>query len=108
RGGRTILFVSHNMQAVTRLCTRALLLAGGRIVEDGPSERVVARYLSSELGTKARREWDASDPQAPGNDWVRLRSVRVIDAERATVDSIDVRRSVGVEITFDVRRREVP
>src|SRR5207248_7438331 len=34
RTGRTILFVSHNMQAVTRLCTRSLLLAGGRVVDD--------------------------------------------------------------------------
>ena len=108
RTGRTILFVSHNMTAITRLCTRAVLLSKGRVVEDGPSDRVVARYLSSELGTQARREWDAADPAAPGNDWVRLRSVRVVDQERATVDSIDVRRPVGVEITFDVRQRGQP
>jgi lipopolysaccharide transport system ATP-binding protein len=108
RTGRTILFVSHNMQAVTRLCTRALLLYEGRVVEDGPSERVVARYLSSELGTTARRQWDPSDPAAPGNDWVRLRSVRAVDQQGATIESIDVRRPVGIEITFDVRRRELP
>jgi lipopolysaccharide transport system ATP-binding protein len=108
RTGRTILFVSHNMQAVTRLCSRALLLADGRIVEDGPSERIVARYLSSELGTQARRQWKADDPAAPGNDWIRLREVRVVDEHGATVDSIDVRRRVGIEIAFEVRRREQP
>src|SRR5262245_27969472 len=47
RSGRTILFVSHNMPAVTRLCERAVLLADGAVVEDGPAEQVVARYLTS-------------------------------------------------------------
>jgi homopolymeric O-antigen transport system ATP-binding protein len=42
--GRTILFVSHNMVAVHTLCTRALLLQGGRIVFDGSAEEAAARY----------------------------------------------------------------
>src|SRR5881398_3340272 len=45
--GRTVLFVSHNMQAVARLCQRALLLDGGRVVRDGPSAEVVAQYLQT-------------------------------------------------------------
>jgi lipopolysaccharide transport system ATP-binding protein len=108
RTGRTILFVSHNMPAVTRLCPRALLLADGCIVEDGPSEAVVARYLRAELGTQARRAWAPDDPAAPGNDWVRLRAVRVVDEHGETAESIDIRRRVGIETTFDVRRREQP
>ncbi len=45
--GRTVLFVSHNMQAIAQLCDRALLLEGGRIARDGPSEEVVAHYLQT-------------------------------------------------------------
>jgi len=108
QAGRTILFVSHNMQAVTRLCPRALLLSEGRIVDDGPSAQVTARYLSSALGTEARRDWPAEDPTAPGNDSVRLRAVRVVGENSATVESVDVRCRVGIEITFEVRRREQP
>jgi lipopolysaccharide transport system ATP-binding protein len=106
--GRTILFVSHNMQAVTRLCPRALLISSGRVVEDGPSDAVVARYLGSELGTQSLREWTADDPAAPGNDWVRMRAVRVIDDRGDTTESVDIRRRVGIEIRFDVRRRDQP
>jgi lipopolysaccharide transport system ATP-binding protein len=106
--GRTILFVSHNMQAVTRLCPRAILLSGGRVAADGPTDAVVARYLSAELGTQARCEWAPDDPAAPGNDWVRLRSVRVVDEHGETSESIDVRRRVGIEIAFEVLRREQP
>jgi len=43
--GRTVLFVSHNMQAVRQLCDRAVLLASGRVVADGTSGAVVGRYL---------------------------------------------------------------
>jgi lipopolysaccharide transport system ATP-binding protein len=106
RAGRTVLFVSHNMPAVTRLCQRAILLEQGRVVEDGPAERVVARYLTSELGTAAERIW--TDHEAPGNSWVRLNAVRVVDEAGATVDTIDVRRRVGVEIAFTVSSRVQP
>lgn len=45
--GRTVLFVSHNMAAVTQLCRRALLLTGGMVDAEGPTDEIVARYLSS-------------------------------------------------------------
>src|SRR6185436_12730839 len=39
--GRTVLFVSHSMPAITRLCTRAILLHQGRVQADGPAAQVV-------------------------------------------------------------------
>jgi lipopolysaccharide transport system ATP-binding protein len=45
RDGRTVLFVSHNLVAVTSLCQRGIMLEGGRIVEDGPSNDVVNSYI---------------------------------------------------------------
>src|SRR4051812_1002995 len=74
--GRTVLFVSHNMPAITRLCDRTILLDGGTVLEDGPSHKVVGSYLRSGLGTTAEREWSTA-AAAPGNDIARLRSVRV-------------------------------
>src|SRR5881296_2930246 len=44
RTGRTILFVSHNMGAVTSICERAILLGGGHVLQDGPSHQVVNTY----------------------------------------------------------------
>ena len=49
RQGRTILFVSHNMGAVSLLCPRAIRICEGRVHEDGQSSRVVASYLSELL-----------------------------------------------------------
>jgi lipopolysaccharide transport system ATP-binding protein len=45
--GRTVLFVSHNMGAITNLCGRALLLDSGQILLVGHSEEVVSKYLST-------------------------------------------------------------
>jgi lipopolysaccharide transport system ATP-binding protein len=42
--GRTIIFVSHNMQAIRSLCSRALLLREGKLVADGPVGEIIAEY----------------------------------------------------------------
>src|SRR5205814_208283 len=51
--GRTVLFISHNMAAVTRLCTKAMLLSRGRMVEAGEPHAVIGAYLKDSLRTEA-------------------------------------------------------
>ena len=46
RNGRTVLFVSHNMQSISALSTRALLLDQGKITHEGPTSEIVAHYLA--------------------------------------------------------------
>lgn len=99
--GRTVLFISHNMSAITRLCPRTILLDEGRVLQDGPSHQVVGTYLKSGLGTTAAREWPELD-KAPGNEIVRLRSVRVRTDDGQTTEAIDIRRPVNLEIEYDV------
>lgn len=99
--GRTVLFVSHNMAAITRLCQRTILLDEGRILCDGPSHQVVATYLSSGLGTTASREWPETST-APGNEVVRLRAVRVRTEDGQTTEAVDIRRPVCLEVEYDV------
>jgi lipopolysaccharide transport system ATP-binding protein len=101
RAGRTVIFISHNMALVARLCQRLILLESGALVADGPTDDVVARYLVSDSGTSAAREWPVLD-EAPGNAAVRLRSVRVVDEQAATSEVVDVRDEVGIEIAMEV------
>jgi len=105
-GGRTVLFVSHNMQAVAQLCHTAVLLDGGKLVRQGPSEEIVAHYLQTSAGAGSSHTWSADE--APGDDLVRLRSVRIVDGEGETVDYVDVRRPVGIELGFTVLERGGP
>jgi lipopolysaccharide transport system ATP-binding protein len=99
--GRTVLFVSHNMQAITQLCSRAILFEHGRVSTDGPSADVVAQYLQSYAGAGSSCEWPDLET-APGDDLVRLRSVRVVGAGGSTADYVDVREPVGIELSFTV------
>lgn len=99
--GRAVLFVSHSMPAVTRLCQRTILLDDGRVLRDGPSHEVVGTYLTSSIGTTAAREWVDSD-DAPGNEVARLRAVRVRSENGALLEAADIRRPAGIEFEFDV------
>ena len=99
--GRTVLFVSHNMPAVARICERVILLDGGHVVQDGPSHQVISAYLHSGLGTTAAREWHDAE-QAPGNDIVRLRAVRVRAEDGRISDTVDIRKPVITEMEYEV------
>lgn len=103
KSGRTVIFVSHHMPSITRLCERGLLLQHGTLIESGPAEEVVAHYLSAHLGTTASKEWPDIN-LAPTSEDTRLRSVRVIDENGDTNYSFDIRKPVGIEVTFDVLR----
>jgi lipopolysaccharide transport system ATP-binding protein len=104
--GRTVIFVSHNMQAMTQLCDRVVWLDRGAIVEDGPGTEVVARYLQAGYGTGSAREFPDLET-APGDDLVRLRRVRALQ-DGLRVDVADVRRPIAVEIAFTVLREGEP
>ena len=99
--GRTVLFVSHNMQAVTRLSHRCVLLDKGRISLDGPAHRVASAYLNSGIGTTAVRDWPTLFA-APGDDVVRLCAVRIRSLDGELVDTVDIRCPVGVELEYEV------
>jgi len=99
--GRTVLFVSHNMQAIMRLCDRVIMLEEGRILHDGPAHEVVKTYLNTGFGTSANREWP--DPsKAPAGDVARLRAVRVKTEDGRISDSLDVRRPFSLEMEYEV------
>jgi lipopolysaccharide transport system ATP-binding protein len=99
--GRTIFFVSHSMPAVTRLCRRVILLHDGQIVSEGEPQAVVNDYLSASWNITAEQEWETPS-EAPGNDVVRLRRVRVLSEAGALATAFDIRRPVHIEITYDV------
>jgi lipopolysaccharide transport system ATP-binding protein len=101
QSGKTILLVSHDMVAVTRLCKRVLLLNKGLLIDDGPAFEVVSRYLSMLEHSSSSKSWVDSET-APGNAIVRLRHVRVLNEDGETADVLDIRRPIGIEATYDV------
>lgn len=75
RSGQTVLLVSHNTAAVRNLCTRAVLLADGRLSRVGPVDEVLAAYLGAE---RAAAVYDlGAVPRAGGREAI-LRAVRLL------------------------------
>jgi len=99
--GRTVLFVSHDMSAISRLCRRVIWLKNGEIKSDGEAKTVVAEYLHEQSQTGAEKVWENSN-ESPGNDIARLRGVRVCDAFGKTSFTMDIRSPITIEMTYDV------
>jgi lipopolysaccharide transport system ATP-binding protein len=101
RQGRTVVFVSHNLPAVIRLCKRAILLDHGRVSQDGPSQRVVGIEMNPNFSRPAAREWP--DPTtAPGADVARLRAVRLRGDDNQIAETVDIGRSIAIEMEYEV------
>jgi lipopolysaccharide transport system ATP-binding protein len=103
--GRTVLFVSHNMQMVTRLCSRAILLEKGQIKDDGPADKVVASYLTSGKLSSSERVWK-NKQEAHGGDVARLLAVRVKDENGHILQSFDIRKPIGIEMEYEVLKSD--
>ena len=99
--GRTVLFVSHNMPAVSRLCSRALLVEKGQIAEDGPAGEVIGKYLNRGQQTPASKVWHDPD-HAPGGDVIKLREIKIVNGEGVVTETFDIREPVRIEMTYDV------
>ena len=96
-----MLFVSHNIGAVLRLCNSAILLNDGAIQSSGAINKVVNLYLKSDLGISSSRRWDETRI-APGNAIVRLIEVRVHTEENDVCENFDVRKRIGITMDYEV------
>lgn len=66
--GRTILFVSHNLNAIQRMCPRSILLEAGRLIDDGLTQEVLRRYLALSPETpRPRHPLDLARAQRTGS-----------------------------------------
>jgi lipopolysaccharide transport system ATP-binding protein len=100
KDGRTVLFVSHNMAAVSRLCERALWMDQGQVRHLSSPEKVVAEYLASTAREAPHLSFRDRKEQAPGSDTIRLLEVGVRTQDgrfmSACVPGRGVRRIVGI------------
>lgn len=98
RGGRTILFVSHNMAAVKSLCSRAMLLESGAMAGQGSTDEIVKLYLSAAGSGATMREWAPED--ALGDPYCRLLKFELL--EDGTPSSGTVATGGGLQVALTV------
>ncbi|AKQ44830.1 ABC transporter [Rufibacter radiotolerans] len=97
--GRTILFVSHSMQAIKNLCDKALWLNKGQLQAFGGVGTVVNKYLTNSQHTNFKQYWPTPE-EAPGNGWVRIKSVELVPQLAHPEDPLDIRVPLTVRFQF--------
>ena len=76
--GRTVLFVSHNMHAIKKLCNNAMLLQNGKLVDQSKTEIVIQNYLQNQIKhINNSKNWELNE--SPGDDKVKLLQATLIN-----------------------------
>lgn len=96
--GRTVIFVSHNMEAVKSLCERALFLEYGKVIEDATPCEVIDFYLQRQSGSMLQQTF--KHEEAPGNEFVRLKSVRLTPIREDGKNFITVKSSLEIDFEY--------
>ncbi|WP_207423425.1 ABC transporter ATP-binding protein [Desertivirga brevis] len=97
--GRTVIFVSHNLQAIQSLCSKALWLEKGRSVAAGEVKTVINSYLRTQQKNAWKHEYE-SIALAPGNEHIRVLNVELIPKLSNPLDQIDIRTELTVKFKF--------
>lgn len=93
--GRTILFVSHNMNAIQKLCNRTVLLENGQIAMAGNTKTVIARYLNGTSKSSAEQSYLPN----PKNK-VQILNIRLLNQADLADTNIDINKPFTIEIEW--------
>lgn len=100
--GKTILFVSHSIETVLRLCNKGILLERGGIKASGNMNDVARTYMDTNTGLKSLRTWLQNDKDIPVDNGLRLWSVAVHDEAGNNEEEFDVTDRIGISMEYEV------
>jgi lipopolysaccharide transport system ATP-binding protein len=103
--GKTILFVSHNIQTIRNTCNRALVLDKGKIITSGDSESVLASYIKITREQFLGTDYSNQSSQ-PGNEFIRIRRVELVPMYPDQNQVIDVRTNLSIHFEFNYQVEE--
>jgi len=96
--GRTVLFVSHNLQSIERLCARGILMSDGSLLYDGPVSEVCQHYVSSLKTWNSERRLELHPRQ--GDARARITNLEVVNSDGHPVSSIAAGESILIRIYY--------
>ena len=106
--GRTVLFVSHNMNSIRKLCNSTVLIESGQIIKKGNTETIIDHYLNfdskSTQKNKGHIEWD--EKNMPGNNLIKLKSVKTKKSNNSISSTFDVVEDIIIEFEIKVMKNE--
>ena len=100
--GRTVLFVSHNMATIARLCRTVMWFENGRMVQSGSPQEVISSYLSRSDRAAGGVKWEIES--APGDEYLRISEVVVLNEQRQTTSVVSQDQEIAIAIRYRVLR----
>jgi lipopolysaccharide transport system ATP-binding protein len=98
-GGRTVLFVSHNMAAIQKLCTKCILLQNGKFIMQGETADVIQCYLDQSDKNEADYHFDT---EISKQKKVFASNLKIVDFEDKLLSEIPVGKPWKIKLSFTV------
>jgi lipopolysaccharide transport system ATP-binding protein len=103
--GRTVLFVSHNMQAIRQLCSRALWLRSGELIADGPTDEVTNQYLQGGFRAESLADIGSVIRQLPPDPAFRMKNITLTQEGRPVEERVLNGWPLEIKISYEVLER---
>jgi len=101
RGGRTVVFVSHNMDAILRMCSRTMLLKGGNILIDGDTRRAVAEYSAMHATQLPVMDLRSATRTSHARMKAKFTEIKMTSSEINSAWGMAYGRPLGFEVTIE-------
>ena len=101
KGGRTVLFVSHNMAAIQGFCSKCYLLSNGQLVAEGSPRSVVEQYLAEVSFVPLVPLEQRTDRQGTGE--IRVSHVSIVDSKGRSIDPALTGQDIDIVISYRSR-----
>ncbi|XOU94778.1 MAG: ABC transporter ATP-binding protein [Candidatus Kerfeldbacteria bacterium] len=105
--GRTIIFVSHNMNAISSLCDRSILINNGKIQIDGKTNKVIEEYLKNK-NSNTSGKFNLSNPalrkNSLPNSMFKWKSVKFINSQKEITNSIKLYEKFSMVLTAEIQK----
>jgi len=101
--GRTVLFVSHNLNVINSLCNRVVLLEKGLVQNSGNPSEMINQYVS--IITRSSNNGELKDNSKKRDEYCEFLSVSLIGRSNEKLSYIDVKKEIGIEIVFEIHKK---
>ncbi|MBU4446560.1 MAG: ABC transporter ATP-binding protein [Candidatus Marinimicrobia bacterium] len=103
-GGKTIIFVSHNMAAIENLCTRCIVINDGEITFNGNTDGAIKYYHSQLSETVKPTDLLSEDISRIGDSRIRFKNIAMLNSEEKTSNQIYMGEDVTIKIGLKVNK----
>ena len=99
---KTVIFVSHNMDSIMKICNKVAIMNEGRVEFQGKPEEMIKKYLNSSnlLKNYYEKIWDLNS--APQSNSIKLLSISTKNYEHILTKEFEISEKIYVEIKYEV------